>query len=105
MPDPEPYEEQTADDYAERFVQGALSTPTRRGVLLRGTCPRCAHPMGFQVVTEIFQTSAACGPGPASAATEEKPLLCTCELDHPGRPAAGEGCGAYWNVRLTRPGS
>jgi hypothetical protein len=105
MPDPVPYEELTADDYAAKFAQSCTSTKTRRGLLLRGTCPRCEEPMDFPVVTEIFQSSAAGSPGPAPAATEETPLLCTCRSAHPNRPADGEGCGAYWNIRLTRPGS
>src|SRR4051812_8563568 len=103
MPDPVDYEETTADDYAEMFVDSATPSKTRRGVLLSGTCPRCNDRMDYPIVTEVFQ-SPTDGSQPA-AATNETPLLCTCKVAHPKRPADEEGCGAYWNIVLTNPGS
>lgn len=100
MPDPLEYAEQTADDYAKKFAETCTSTSTRRGLLLRGMCPRCGDTMDFQVVTKIFQSGS--GGDPGAAATKETPLLCTCEVTHPNRPAGEEGCGAYWNIRLSR---
>ena len=35
-------------------------------------------------------------------APEEKTVLCTCHEDHPAQPAGETGCGAYWNIRLSR---
>jgi hypothetical protein len=59
--------------------------------------------MQFPVVTEIFQSVAPDGVGSTQPGTEETPVLCTCLTTHPDRPAGEEGCGAYWNIRLTRP--
>ncbi len=102
MPDPLDYAETTADDYAEKFVQSATPSTTRRGVQLSGRCPRCDDPMDYPIVTEVFQSSTGGGHG---AGTDETPLLCTCKVPHPKRPADEEGCGAYWNIRLTNPAS
>src|SRR4051812_41352772 len=94
------YEELTGDDYADKFVQScAPPTMTRRGVLLSGKCPRCEDPMDFPIVTEIYKS--ATGGNPGAVGTEDTPLLCTCKSKHPNRPADEEGCGAYWNIRLT----
>jgi hypothetical protein len=102
MTDTIDYEETTGDDYAETFVQSATSSTTRRGLLLSGRCPRCNDPMDYPIVTEVFQSSTG---GRQSATTDDTPLLCTCKVPHPKRPADDEGCGAYWNIRLTNPPS
>jgi hypothetical protein len=94
---PIPYKETTEDGYAAAFAASASATPIRRGVLLSGACPRCGDRMEFPVVTEIFQTAGS-GPGGDDA---DSPLLCTCLTAHPDRPEDEEGCGAYWNIRLT----
>ena len=96
MADPVPFEETTADDYSQRFADGCTPTETRRGVLLRGPCPRCADEMEFNLITGVFLGSDA--PGRSG---DWLPVLCTCRGTHPGRPTDEEGCGAYWNV--TRP--
>jgi hypothetical protein len=102
---PLPYEEVTADTYAQTFAASYTAIAIRRGVLLKGACPRCGDQMQFPVITEIFQNAIAADRGAVQAASEEKPLLCTCQTTHPNRPAGEEGCGAYWNRRLTRPAS
>ncbi|MEU4591396.1 hypothetical protein [Micromonospora aurantiaca (nom. illeg.)] len=93
MPDA-PFEEITDDGYAQAFVDTCTVAKTRRGLGLEGTCPRCKHPMRFEVVTEIKLNGTPNGPG------EVRPMLCTCKSAHLGRPDDDEGCGAYWNIRL-----
>lgn len=94
----------TADTYGDTFA-GSCSPPveTRRGILLVGTCPRCGDQMQFPFVTEVFKAPA--GPAPVPAASPDTPMLCTCRGTHPARPEGEEGCGAFWNIRLTRPGT
>jgi hypothetical protein len=99
--EPISYAEVTDDAYGHAFASSCTAARIRRGVLLRGTCPRCAHGMSFPVITEVFQTAVPEEQSASGADSEEKPLLCTCNGTHPGRPAREEGCGAYWNVRLS----
>ena len=96
------YEEITADGYAEAFATGCTAVPTRRGVLLKGTCPRCGDAMDFPLVKDFFRTALPLGGISPPAAGEEHPLLCTCQEVHSERPAGEDGCGAYWIIRLTR---
>jgi hypothetical protein len=95
MADPLSFEETTADDYAQKFVDTCKPTNTRRGVRLKGPCPRCADDMEFDLITGVFLSE---GPGRSD---DWLPVMCTCRSLHPGRPSGDEGCGAYWNV--TRP--
>jgi hypothetical protein len=88
----------TEDAYAEGFAASCTPHPTRRGVLLTGTCPRCGDRMDFPVPTRVFQRPVRAAPD----AKEPQPVMCTCEVTHPGTPAGEEGCGAYWNVELSR---
>jgi hypothetical protein len=97
-PTPRRFEEITEHSYADKFARTCDSTETRRGYLLTGTCPRCDHPMGFLVPTEILLNSTPAAPRPTK-------MMCTCEGEHPGRPPDDEGCGAYWNVELSGPAS
>lgn len=100
------YEEVSEDFYAERFLAAAKVTEDADSVELIGPCPGCGHVMTF-LITEYaahrhwfgFRFQQLLNPGPDP---EPVPMLCTCEEDHPGRPAEGVGCGAYWNVRLGR---
>lgn len=101
MADPVEYLETTEDGYAAAFAEGCVASPSRRGVLLRGRCPRCDDVMHFPVVTEVFQTITVPGTGTRRQTSTTKRMLCTCEMDHPGRPAGDEGCGGYWNVTLS----
>jgi hypothetical protein len=105
MPDPTaqppvPFDEVTDDAYAVAFLHGVDAVENRRGVELRGRCPRCGDPMDFPVVTEVFRSTVAPG-GAAAGVTDETTVLCTCQEIHPARPAGETGCGAYWNIRLT----
>ncbi|WP_330440508.1 hypothetical protein OHB44_09980 [Micromonospora sp. NBC_00821] len=93
MPDV-PFEEITDDGYAQAFVDTCTVTKIRRGLGLDGTCPRCKHPMNFEVVTEVPLN------GTPERQADVRALLCTCKSTHPGRPVNDEGCGAYWNIRL-----
>jgi hypothetical protein len=99
------FEEVTADTYALAFASSCSLTPIRRGVLLRGTCPRCGDEMDFPVITEIFLTTAVAENTSVLTVSEEKPVMCTCRTTHPGQPAGDEGCGAYWNIKLSGPAS
>ncbi|MGI5499361.1 hypothetical protein [Lentzea sp. CA-135723] len=100
--EPIPYAEVTAESYGRDFAASSAGTPMRRGVLLRGTCPRCRHGMSFPLITRVFQTGGAeTERGTTAEGQEDKPVLCTCDGTHPGKPFREEGCGAYWNVRLT----
>lgn len=87
---------ETGDAYAAAFAKTCTPRPTRRGVILTGTCPRCEDPMDFPVLTRAFQLPVAAVP-----ATKLEPLMCTCLITHPGAPPDEEGCGAYWNVELS----
>jgi hypothetical protein len=99
---PEPYDETTAENYASDFVTSiTTTTPIRRGVLLRGRCPRCGDTMDFPIITKIFQRYTRAGDVASGGGSEERPVLCTCSVAHPGRPDGDEGCGAYWNVTLS----
>lgn len=100
---PVPFQEVTTDTYAQAFASSCSVTPSRRGVLLGGICPRCGDQMHFQVVTEIFLATADAGPAPARTASEDKSVMCTCGTTHPGTPPGDEGCGAYWHVTLSGP--
>lgn len=93
MPDT-PFEETTDDGYAQAFVDDCAVTKTRRGLRLEGTCPRCEHPITFEVVTEIFLSDTPDMPD------EVRTMLCTCKPVHAGRPVDDEGCGAYWRITL-----
>jgi len=101
---PVSFEEVTDDTYAAAFLNGVDAVESRRGVELRGRCPRCGDPMDFPVVTEVFQSTIAPG-GAAAASSDDTTVLCTCRGSHPARPAGETGCGAYWNIRLTPRGT
>lgn len=102
---PSLYEEVTATGYAEAFANACTAVPNRRGVVLMGTCPRCGHAMEYPLVTQVFQNTTLPGSHALPAPGEEHPLLCTCLEAHPERPPSEEGCGAYWNIQLTRSSS
>jgi hypothetical protein len=95
-----PFEEVTETTYADAFAATCTVTELRRGVELAGICPRCGDKMDFPVPTRSFLNTAA-----AALSATPMAVMCTCKIDHPGCPAGDEGCGAYWNVQLSRSGT
>lgn len=70
--------------------QSCCGTPVGSELDVTGLCPRCLH-----------RTSASFGNGfssalPDSTSDHEQIVWCACGQDHPNRPAAKTGCGAYW---------
>ncbi|MFF0430666.1 hypothetical protein ACFYU9_00355 [Streptomyces sp. NPDC004327] len=96
-----PYLEVTAAGYAAAYTARLRMTDTADGVVLSGTCPRCACPFDFTYTRRVYRDRPA---GGRSAHTVTVPVLCVCETHHEGRPDEEEGCGAYWNVLLERTG-
>ena len=91
-----PFQIVTDDAYAVAFAATCTPHEIRRGVLLTGTCPRCADRMDFPISNGVFLRPATAAPIPN---TQE--LMCTCTVAHPGAPPDEEGCGAYWNIELS----
>ncbi|MFF9486004.1 hypothetical protein [Streptomyces sp. NPDC014676] len=92
---PVPYRETTADGYARDFTREARALSVDDDTtVLSGSCPRCGCSFTFTYRPRAFR-----GPrrGPR---VREIPVMCTCAVEHEGRPAGEEGCGAYWNVRM-----
>ncbi len=95
-----------------------VEQPQPRTLVLRGRCPRCAHPMEFLVTDQVVRrwrrpdpadelpappgSAGSAGPAGSGDQTAEEPMVCTCEAAHAGRPDGYLGCGAYWNVRISR---
>jgi hypothetical protein len=95
---PLPYQECTDDAYAAAFAAGCVVDLVPRGLILRGTCPRCSEPMSFPHISTMVRSTVHGGLHPA----EPFAVLCTCEGEHPGRPPSErDGCGAYWNLRIS----
>ena len=113
---PLPFREETSDDYAIHAAQTFDVVMSRDGSMaLVGSCKRCEHAMEYLIakdgVTKSWVRRAA-GPQnragrpavalPAPADGENGvQMICTCEDEHPGRPADYLGCGAWWNVAVT----
>jgi hypothetical protein len=97
------YEEVTSEAFAERAaVEMSYQfepADDPEDVVFTGPCPRCEVEMTYTwpliVVREV-----------AAAPVEEQievTVICQCPRTHPG--AGGErGCGAYFNLRIPRPG-
>ncbi len=106
---PLPYREVSEGDYAQRAAdQNFVLDMSEPGVpILRGTCPRCSDFMIFPVLEDVYkvispknQHAALAAKGAGDSRDQIEPMICTCEKEHPGRPAQAEGCGAYWKLRL-----
>jgi hypothetical protein len=97
MTNPIPFEIVTDGTYAVAFAATCTPHETRRGVQLTGTCPRCGDPMYFPVPVRVFQR-----PASATPAAKTEPVMCTCRITHPRTPEGDEGCGAYWNIELSK---
>ncbi|TDC28597.1 hypothetical protein E1211_27580 [Micromonospora sp. 15K316] len=91
-----PYAEVTDDGYAVRAAETFTVREFGPALLLSGDCPRCRHPVTFPVVDHVYRHGSAIPPGDPGYRT----VLCTCDAEHPGRPAGPAGCGAYWTLRL-----
>jgi hypothetical protein len=101
---PRSYAEKTDDRYAERAASEFTADSTAGAVTLRGPCPRCQHVMEYligDVVRHWRWRPAAqpAAPRPEPETTEH--MICTCEEEHPGRPADYLGCGAFWDLAIS----
>lgn len=94
------YEEITEDGYGDAFANSAEAKPTRRGVLVDGTCPRCAGQMSYPLVDKVFRSPMPAGTHVPARDSKVVALLCTCPEDHAHRPDSETGCGAFWNITL-----
>ncbi|WP_431947574.1 hypothetical protein [Micromonospora marina] len=90
------FAEVTDGSYAEKFATTCKSRETRRGIEVIGTCPRCSDVIGLLLPDRVFLNAGT--PSAAKITT----VLCNCDEDHANRPTGEEGCGAYWNLNLTR---
>ena len=95
------YQEVSDEGYAVAFAATCTAMPTSRGMMLGGICPRCTDPMSFPHVTTVFKTATVHGRQAPALDQEEIEILCTCSKSHPGRPKGEDGCGAYWNIKVT----
>ncbi|GAA3752569.1 hypothetical protein [Micromonospora maritima] len=91
-----PYAEVTDPGYAERAASTFAARPHGPAVLLHGPCPRCGHATTSALVDELYRRE------PATAGPDHgyRTVLCECAAEHPERPAAMVGCGAYWTLVL-----
>ncbi|MFC3500364.1 hypothetical protein ACFOOK_05200 [Micromonospora krabiensis] len=97
-PDPLPYAEVTDDGYAVRAAETFTAREYGPALLLSGDCPRCGHPISWPLVDAVYKNVT---PVP-SADADHRAVLCTCESEHPARPAGRSGCGAYWTLEVER---
>lgn len=109
-----PYVEITEDAFAEKAAETFAVAELARGMLiLRGPCPRCQAQIDIPVVTTLFRSPHSfvglfSRKGPKAAGEDDlepEPMLCTCDDDHPGRPADRVGCGAYWTLTISKVAS
>jgi hypothetical protein len=109
-----PYAEITEDAFAEKAAATfAVAELTRGMLILRGPCPRCQTQIDIPVVTTLFRSWQGFGgrfrdKGSRNAAADDvepEPMLCTCDDEHPGRPADRFGCGAYWTLAISKVAS
>ena len=84
-----PYREVSADPWTDAVVAADDD-----GVVLMGTCTRCAHRTSY-ASRDTWTAAAASERGDA-----DRPLIiirCDCEDWHdPGELTDTQGCGAYW---------
>jgi hypothetical protein len=94
---PLPFAEVTEPGYAERHTRGLRVAGTRSEAVLTGSCPRCGHVFQFVHPWRSYRS-----PRRRPDGLHPVQVVCTCEGEHPGRPADEEGCGAYWLLYLRR---
>ena len=100
-PDVLDFQEVTSPQLAIDAAANWTTEAARRGLILRGPCPRCQHFMEFPVAFSLFDGGVFSERSAAVASeTIEVAVLCTCGYPHPGRPLGEEGCGAYWNLSI-----
>lgn len=103
------YTEVTDPGYAECAAATFTLDMSQPGYpVLRGACPRCKDFMLYPVLDDVYKTirsnrssGTSNAPGKAVDGGRVEPMICTCENEHPERPAGAEGCGAYWSLHLT----
>ena len=99
------YEEVTDPAFAA-FADSCHVVQTRDGAYLVGVCPRCRHEMTYPYPRRVISRRIGLLRRPTSPADDRVlRMLCTCKQNHPGRPEAGRGCGAYWKVTLQESAS
>jgi hypothetical protein len=104
--EPLSYHEETRPDFAAQVAATFKITEDEDGIILTGPCPRCADVIEIRLFDEVVRGWLPWRPRgkPAAAGRRSEPMICTCDQDHPDRPAGGVGCGAYWNlVLVTEP--
>jgi hypothetical protein len=106
-----PYLEVSENGYAAAVAAAFHRETTVRATALSGPCPRCHHVMEYLISAtgvkgqrwerwfnrQATVTPSATSPEPSGP----EDMFCTCEQEHPGRPASYLGCGAYWTLPLT----
>ena len=97
------YELQDYPDLAQALGTSFDQTVADGLLILRGDCPRCAHP--FTAELAIQTTLVVPGRGLTGMTSDdlakgprEHVLSCSCSHDHPGRPTAESGCGAMAKI-------
>jgi hypothetical protein len=99
------YEEVT-DPAFTAFADSCQVVQGKDGASLLGVCPRCQHEMMYPYPRRaVSRRIRLLGKSNGPAVDRVLRMLCTCEQDHPGRPEAGRGCGAYWKVTLQESAS
>jgi hypothetical protein len=98
---PLPYEEITDGAYAA-FADDCEAVPTARGVRFVGRCRRCDDEMSYDTVDKYFKGGLSWRRPRGTGGAKTVHMLCTCRVEHPGRPEDEEGCGAYWSVEIPR---
>jgi hypothetical protein len=99
-----PYQEITDPDFAECAARDFEIAHLDDDILiLRGPCPRCGAILEVPLVDRMFDGMRSIRKHGATSepAQRVEPVSCTCEEQHPNRPDARSGCGAYWTFALT----
>jgi hypothetical protein len=89
----------TEDSYAVHAATFDIEETVDRTIVLRGSCRRCDHPMEYMVAGRVVKGLGA--DVTTRPQSKLEPMFCTCQMDHPGRPAEYDGCGAYWDLEIT----
>ena len=106
------YEEVTKEEYAKQASSFDAEEAADGSAVLRGSCPRCHHITEHTIAADVTTRPWSLWPSqrrevtpPAVAGSQEDPIeqmCCLCDADHVGRPASYRGCGAYWDLVVSR---